>query len=111
MDEVYATFADFGLLQEDAGKKKQTGSASAVNQHAGTLNRFIQFGEVSRATRTAGNYGEGAVPAVSFALLANMHPEIAVPMERGEIGSHNGATKERILIYTAPRVQPRPIPD
>eukprot|EP00972_Heterocapsa_arctica_P025360 3735167-Heterocapsa_arctica.AAC.1 len=35
-----------------------------------------------------------------------MHPRTAVPLMRGEIGGHVAATKERILFYTAPRVQP-----
>lgn len=43
---------------------------------------------------------------MSFAPLGNMRPEVAVPMKRAEVGNHVGATKERILFYTAPRVQP-----
>ena len=36
----------------------------------------------------------------------NMHPEIAIPTERGLIGSHTGATKQRDFLFTAKRVQP-----
>ena len=105
IDEAYAVFNEFGLLQDDKGRRS-TSQASAVNIHAGTLNRFLQFGECARATRTAGNYGGGAVPATSFALGADMHPEAAIPMERCEIGNHTGRTKERFVFYAARRVQP-----
>lgn len=103
-DELYQVFNDLGMTQGD--KKKPQQASNVVNEYAGMFNRFLQFGESSRATKTGGSYGEGRVPPVSFALLGNMHPEMGVPMERGEIGSHIGATKERLLLYGAPRVQP-----
>ena len=112
VDEVYAFFQDFGLVQEDGKRRGSSNAQCAVNPHAGTLNRFLQFGECSRTTKTAGTYGEGVVPPVSFALGGNMHPDVAIPMERGEVGNHTGALKERILFFTAPRVQPHEgIPD
>ncbi len=67
---------------------------AGVNPHAGVLNGLLQTGEVSRATRSAGCFGGGLVPAVTFAFVGNMHPEVAVPMERGQIGNHTGATKD-----------------
>ena len=40
-----------------------------------------------------------------------MHPEVAVPMDRGGLGNHTGATKERFLFYTARPVPPHsPVP-
>jgi hypothetical protein len=40
-----------------------------------------------------------------------MHPEIALPVERAEIGNHVGCSKERILFYTAGPVPPHsPLP-
>lgn len=46
------------------------------------------------------------MPPVSCAILGNGHPEMVVPMERGDTGNHTGATRERCLLYTARRVQP-----
>eukprot|EP00973_Karenia_brevis_P035045 4833074-Karenia_brevis.AAC.1 len=67
---------------------------------------MLQFGECARATRTAGSYGGGIIPATSACMLGNLHPEAAIPMDRGLVGNHTGATKERAFIWTAPRVQP-----
>ena len=106
VDEVYAALNDLGLTSGDAKKKGQTCAPSQINEHAGHFNRYLQFGECSRVTKTIGSYGEGFVRSTSFALIGNMHPTIAVPMEREEIGNHTGATKERALFHTAPRVQP-----
>ena len=39
-------------------------------------------------------------------MLGNMHPENAKPVERGLIGSHTEATKERVFLFIAKRVQP-----
>ena len=109
VDEVYATFASFGLIADDS--RKTAATALAVNQHAGALNRLLQFGESSKTTKTRGSFGEGSTPQVSSAILSNMHPEIALPMERAEIGNHVGCTKERILFYTAEPVPPHsPLP-
>ena len=109
VDEAYATFAAFGLIADDG--RKTAAAALSVNQHAGALNRLLQFGECSRTTKTGGSFGEGCVPQVSSAVMSNMHPEVALPMERAEIGNHVGCTKERIIFYTAEPVQPHsPLP-
>ena len=77
----------------------------------GELNRLLQFGECSRTTKTSGTFGEGATPPVSSSIMANMHPEVALPMERAEIGNHVGRTKERIMFYTAEPIPPHsPLP-
>ena len=104
IDEAYQFAQEFGLTQEEARRKG--GQSTAVNPYAGLLNRFLQFGESARATRTAGTDGEGNVPPVSSIVSGNMHPEVAVPMDRGEIGNHTGQLKERIFLHTGPRVQP-----
>ena len=112
VDEVYAAFADFGLVGGDGKRKSAATGSQPINEFAGVLNRFLQFGECSRATKTSGSYGEGHVDPVSFALIGNMHPEVAVPMVRGEIGNHTGQVKERAWFYAAPRQQPHAaIPD
>ena len=109
VDEAYATFAAFGLIADDS--RKGAAAALAVNQHAGALNRLLQFGECSKTTKTRGSFGEGTTPAVSSTIMSNMHPEVAVPMERAEIGNHVGCTKERIVFYTAEPVPPHsPLP-
>ena len=105
IDEGYPFLIEFGLLEETRRRGSASASSGTPNPHAGTLNRFLQFGECARATRTAGVYGEGEVPSTSFSCIANIHPEVAVPMERGEMGNHTGQTKERLLMYGAPRVQ------
>ena len=102
-DEVYAPFAAFGLVRDE--KARSSANALVVNQHAGTLNRLLQWGECARQTMSSGSYGGGLTRPVSFAWVGNIHPEIGVPMDRGDIGSHTGATKERLFIYTA-----RPVP-
>ena len=104
IDEAYATFQAFGLLSDDA--RKTAAASLVVNQHAGALNRLLQFGEASKTTRSRGNFGEGATPKISSCIMSNMHPEIAVPMDRAEIGNHVGCTKERIFFYTAEPVSP-----
>ena len=101
--EVYAPFSAFGLLRDD--NHRPSAATLVVNEHAGALNRLLQWGECPRATKSSGSYGGGLTPPTSSAWLGNMHPEIAVPMDLGALGSHTGATKERILFYTG-----RPVP-
>ena len=106
IDEVYACFQEFGLVHDEGKGRKGGGGGNVVNQHVGTFNRFLQFGECARATKTAGSYGEGAVAPTTLGLVGNMHPDMAIAMDRGDIGNHTGALKERFIIFTAPRVQP-----
>lgn len=109
-DEAYAQFSAFGFTHDDSRRGGAAG-ALAVNQHAGAVNRLLQYGECSKTTRSRGSFGTGSTPPVSSAFMGNMHPEVWVPMDRGEIGNHVGATKERILAYTAEPVQPHsPLP-
>ncbi len=44
VDEVYAVFQDLGLVQEEA-RRRSSQTPSAVNPHAGALNRLLQFGD------------------------------------------------------------------
>ena len=105
VDEVCATFMDFGLIQE-AKKGNTQAHATGVNPFAGQFNRFLQFGESARSLKTCAGQGQSRSPPTSLSMLGNMHPEIAIPMERGLVGSHTGATEERIFLFTAKRVQP-----
>ena len=88
IDEVYQFFADLGLVSADTTKKKGTpGASSAVNEHAGVFNRYIQFGDCARATKTAGNHGDGGnVSVTTLSAIGNMHTTMAIPMDRGETG-------------------------
>ncbi|CAK0904467.1 unnamed protein product [Prorocentrum cordatum] len=104
-DEVYAPFAAFGLIRDDS--HRSSANAQAVNEHAGTLNRLLQWVECPRATKSSGSHGGGLTPAVSLAWLGNIHLEIAAPMDRGALGSRAGATKERVFLYTGRPEPPR----
>ena len=74
--------------------------------------KFVDFGLIQEAkkgntqAKTGAGHGQSRTPPTSLSMLENMHPEIAIPMERGLIGSHTGATKERVFLFTAKRVQP-----
>ena len=50
VDEVYASIQSFGLVNDDS---KRSSAATAVNQHAGALNRLLQWGDSSRATKSS----------------------------------------------------------
>ena len=89
IDEVYSQFADLGLTSESRRKANAT-AASPVNEFAGNFNRALQFGESSHVTKTAGAYGSATDDPVTWALLGNMHTQMALLMERGDIGNHTG---------------------
>ena len=95
----------FGLLSDDTRGSGKAGRGT-VNPHQSALNKLMQYGQASRATKTCGSYGAAASPTVSCGLSGNMHPSQYVPMERCESGSHHAATKERALIATGRPVQP-----
>ena len=77
-----------------------------MNAHQSAFNKLAQFGQASRATKTAGSYGGVSTPTVSVGIDGNMHFSQYVPMERGESGSHHACAKERLLIATQEPVQP-----
>ena len=62
------------------------------------MNTLISSGKTRRATRTSTNFGESRGRSVSISILGNGHPEKFIPMDRGSLGSHTAATKERFLI-------------
>ena len=104
MDEVYQAFQDLGMLSTDNRKKGSGATAGCVNERAGAFNRYLQFGDSARATKSVGTLGEvGEVTPTSFGEIGNIHTDAAIPMDRNEIGNHTGATKERIHLWTAPR--------
>jgi hypothetical protein len=106
VDEIYSIASDLSLTTVPDKKKSAAGAGSQVNEHAGNFNRALQFGESSHVTKTSGAYGQTADKPTSWMLLSNMHPEMGVPMERGDIGNHTGCLKERLWLFGARRVQP-----
>ncbi|CAJ1341393.1 unnamed protein product [Effrenium voratum] len=101
VDEVYPSFLSFGLI-DSADTKGKTG----VNSCTLLLNRFLQTGGSSKLTRTAGAYGGAAAQSVSFALVGNAHPSMAMSMLEGSTGCQVAAAHDRLLFFTAPRVAP-----
>ena len=101
VDEVYPSFLSFGLI-DSADTKGKTG----VNSCTSLLNRFLQTGGSSKLTRTAGAYGGAAAQSVSFALVGNAHPSMAMSMLEGSTGCQVAAAHDRLLFFTAPRVAP-----
>ena len=100
LDEVYPSFLSFGLIDGDSKSK------TSVNAHTSLLNRFLQTGGSSKITRTAGAYGGVGADTVSFAMVGNCHPSMAISMLEGETGSTVTAPHDRIWFFTAPRVLP-----
>ena len=93
---------DFGLIQE-AKKGNTQAHATGVNPFAGQFNRSYSLAKSARSLKTGAGHGQSRTPPTSLSMLGNVHPEIAIPMERGLIGSHTGATKERFFLFTAKR--------
>ena len=92
LDEAYGFLDGLGLL----GPRNEKDRTPSVN--ASTLNCLIQSGKTRRSTRTGVSYGgEGRDRHVSLSILGNGHPSKLIPMERGSVGCHTAATKERFL--------------
>ena len=108
-DEAYDMLNSFSML--DDGKSNHKGKAS-VNAFQSAFNKLAQYGQASRATKTAGSYGQIGAPTVSVGISGNMHFSTYVPMERAQVGSHHVAAKERMLIATGRPIQPHaPLPE
>ena len=105
LDEAYDMLTSFGLLNDDR-KGGARGAGSGVNPHQSIFNKLAQYGQASRATKSAGAYGGNDAPTVSVGITGNIHHSMYVPMERGEIGGHHACAKERLLVCTGEVVQP-----
>ena len=91
-DEAYEFWELFGLTGD---------KTSGVNTNASMLNTLINQGRTKRVTRTSTNYGEGVrAKTISLSVLGNGHPKRVIAMERGLIGNHTVACKERFLLVT-----------
>ena len=93
LDEAYEFWGHLDLTGKPRGEKDGAPSVSAS-----TVNTLISSGKTRRATRTSTNFGESRGWSVSISILGNGHPEKFIPMDRGSLGSHTAATKERFLI-------------
>ncbi|CAK0858744.1 unnamed protein product [Prorocentrum cordatum] len=107
LDEAYEFFDGLGLLGNATKDKDKTPSLNAS-----LLNSLLQSGKTRRATRTCTNFGMSRDKTVSISILGNAHPDKAIPMDRGCLGSHTAATKER-FVFCLDRAVPRraPLPE
>ena len=95
LDEAYSFLGKLGLIGSDArsGASRDTGPS----EHASTLNALMGTGKLQRDTRTSGSYGGAGSPAVNVAIVGNWHWKMLLAVERGLVGNHVAATKERSL--------------
>lgn len=95
LDEAYSFLGKIGLTTGDVrgGASRET----APSEHASTLNALLGTGKLQRDTRTSGCYGGVGTPAVNLAIVGNWHWKMLLAVERGLVGNHVAATKERSL--------------
>ncbi|CAK0878523.1 unnamed protein product, partial [Prorocentrum cordatum] len=100
LDEAYSFLGQLGLTATDArgGAARDT----APSQHASTLNTLIGTGKLQSDTRTSGSYGSVGSPAVNVAIIGNWHWKMLMAVERGHVGNHVAATKERSIYCAGP---------
>ena len=65
VDEDYATFVDFGLIQE-LKKGNTQAHATGVNPFEGQNTQFLQFGESERSLKTGAGHGAKSHPTHVF---------------------------------------------
>ena len=70
-DEYYDLLNGLNLTGADDGKNQK--AKSVVNAYQSAFNKLAQYGQASRATKTAGSYGEAATPTISAGMSGNMH--------------------------------------
>ena len=93
MDEGYEFL---GALSVSAGGAAAGSKDTWPCTHASTLNTPLGTGKLQRSTRS-GSYGSSNSAIVNLDLLENLHPEMLIKIERGLVGNHVQATKERFL--------------
>ena len=94
MDEGYEFL---GALSVNAGGAAAGSKDTGPCAHASTLNTPLGTGKLQRSTRSSGSYGSSNSAIVNLDLLENLHPEMLIKIERGLVGNHVHATKERFL--------------
>jgi hypothetical protein len=93
LDEACELRGHLDLVGKARGEKD-----GAPSVRASTLNTLISSGKTRRATRTSTNFGESRGTPASISIVGNGRPEKFIPMDRGMLGSHTAATKQRFLI-------------
>ena len=107
IDEAYKMLRMLGMIAE-TGRKKES---LDVTDLASDFNRLIQTGIAAYTTKTAGSFGEDSDEKICLGVVGNAHPAIAIPMERGDLGNHHVAIRERWIILTGPVIEPHaPLP-
>ena len=94
MDEGYEFL---GALSVNAGGAAAGSKDTGPCAYASTLNTLLGTGKLQRSTRSSGSYGSSNSAIVKLDLLENLHPEMLIKIERGLVGNHVQATKERFL--------------
>ena len=93
IDESYELWANLDLIGKSRGEKD-----GAPSPHASTMNTLISSGKTRRATRSSTNFGGSRAMPVSISIVGNGHPGKFIAIDRGMVGNHTAATKERFLI-------------
>jgi hypothetical protein len=93
LDEAYEFWGHLDLLGKVRGDKE-----AAPSVHASTWNTLVSSGKTRRATRSSTNFGGSRSMPVSISIVGNGHPEKFIAMDRGMVGCHTAASKERFLI-------------
>ena len=107
LDEAYKMLRMLGMIA-DTGSKKDS---LEVTDLASDLNRLFQTGVAAYTTKTAGSFGQDSGASVCLGVVGNAHPAITIPMERGDLGNHHVAVRERWVILTGPVIEPHaPLP-
>ena len=106
VDESYRLLRMLGLVGEHGKKEKDSSPCDGASQ----WNTLLQTGHSNLACKTGVSYQ--AHRAVNVAAVGNLHLGPLMAMLRGEIGQHEAASLERILICSAQPVAPHaPLPD
>jgi hypothetical protein len=102
LDECYKLMKILGQIP--AGKSQDI--HGQVSDAASEMNKLMQTGTTSMATKTAGSYGQGNAEPVSLGITGNLHPSLLVPMLRGSFGVDAVAVSFRLLFVTGRPIEP-----
>jgi hypothetical protein len=106
LDEAYKYLKMVGVISNVAQGKGNDSGPGVVPDAASEVNKLFQTGIATLATKTAGTFGEGAVPSISLGLTGNAHPAIVIPMLRGDLGTDVAACSYRHLFTTGVPIEP-----
>ena len=104
-DEAYRFLKMIGLVPNSSTVKTDSGGGLGPDA-ASELNKLLQTGVSTMATKTAGAFGQGDVPTISTGLGGNGHPAILIPMLRGKFGGDAVAASYRLPFGSGRPIQP-----